>query len=309
MSESHLRTAGPSYAKPVFLLSLAFICPALLFISRPVSYVSLLLATAVTAICLALAWVAWKTSSDVSTYLNPIPGTDAKPGKARTHINPRILNIPIVFTLLSSPLLFAGDLSHYRNFQFGMNLSHVANLVDLEPSQATLIHQRPARIQELAWHPFIYRTSDDADPVNEGVFSFYNDQLFRMVINYDRYKVEGMTVADMIQSISAVYGVAETPNVEIPFHSDYAESAPVLARWENPEYSCNLIRTGNQYSFVLVLVSKRLDALAQPAIAEAGRLDAQEAPQKAIDLQKQHDETVRLAMEQTRATNKPKFRP
>ena len=313
MPKYHLRTASPRFTASGSLLSLAFIVgPALLVISRPIGYASALLATAIASICLTLAWVTWKRSSDVSNGKNAILRIHPKPRNTIMWKNPCVLNLPIVCALLSSPLLFAGDLSRYRDFQFGTNLARVAKLADLQPSEAMLIHARPAKIQELGWHPyFVERSSGEADPVMEGLFTFYNDQLFRMVITYDRYKIEGMTVEDMVQSISAVYGVAAAtpPNSEVPFHSNYAESAPVLARWENPEYSCSLIRTRNQFSFALVLVSKRLDTLAQTAIAESARLDAQEAPQRAIDLQNKREENVRLAMEQVRSVNKPKFRP
>jgi hypothetical protein len=34
---------------------------------------------------------------------------------------------------------------------------------------------------------------------------FHNGELFRIVVTYDRYKVEGMTASDMIQAISMTY--------------------------------------------------------------------------------------------------------
>jgi hypothetical protein len=208
------------------------------------------------------------------------------------------------------PRSFSEVISLYGDFKLGTSVCRVTKLADLQPSAATLIHQRPAKIQELEWRPyFIQRPNSNADAVAEGLFTFYNDQLFRMVITYDRYQVEGLRVDDIVQSIAAVYGAATTPNVEIPFHSNYGESAPVLAQWDSPEYSCSLVRTGNQFSFALVLVSKRLDALAQAAISESARLDVLDAPQRAIDLQKTQAESVRLAMEQLRSVNKPKFRP
>ncbi len=55
--------------------------------------------------------------------------------------------------VLSTPLIYAQDLSRYREFQFGMNLLAVAKQSDVKPSDAKVIHQRPAMIQELEWRP------------------------------------------------------------------------------------------------------------------------------------------------------------
>ncbi len=47
----------------------------------------------------------------------------------------------------------------------------------------------------------------------------------------------------------------------------------VIARWEDADYSCNLVRTGDQSSFVLVLYSKRVSARLSLAGVEALGLD------------------------------------
>jgi len=129
------------------------------------------------------------------------------------------------------------------------------------------------------------------------------------VVTYDRYKVEGMMAEDMIAGISAIYGTATTPTVEIAYHSIYGETAAVVARWEDPEYSYNLVRTGDHSSFALILYSKRLNVLADAASLEAVRLDAQEAPQRELDKQKKLDDDEHLVLEKARSLNKPNFRP
>jgi hypothetical protein len=83
----------------------------------------------------------------------------------------------------------------------------------------------------------------------------------------------------------------------------------VLARWEDADYSYNLIRTGDRSSFALVLYSKRLDALAQAAAVEAARLDAQEAPQRELEKQKKQASDDSVLLEKARSANKPNFRP
>ena len=226
-------------------------------------------------------------------------------------ITARVPMIGILSAILGTSLLCAGDFSNYRGFQFGMNLSVAAKQAGVKPSDARLVHQRPALIQELEWQPRtpFQAVSMKADPVQEGLLRFYNGELFQIVITYDRYKVEGMTAEDMVEAISLTYGAAARPTAEIAYYSNYGEVAPVLARWEDSQYSYNLVRTGDRSSFAMVLHWKRLEALAQAAIAEAARLDAVEAPQRAIDLEKKQEAEGRLVLDKARSANMPNFRP
>lgn len=226
-----------------------------------------------------------------------------------SHFRPSYLFPALAFvcvTVLGTSVLSAGDLANYREFQFGMSLSVAAKQAGVNPNEAKVVHQRPALIQEMEWQP---RALVLADPIKDGLLSFYNGELFRIVIAYDRYKVEGMTPEDMTEAISATYGVAVRPKAEIAFHSNYGEMANVIARWENPEYSYNLVRTGDRSSFALVLYSKRLSAAAEKSIVEAVRLEAQEAPQRAADLQKKKDQESRVLLDNARSVNRPNFRP
>jgi hypothetical protein len=210
-----------------------------------------------------------------------------------------------VFTL---PLLGV-DLSSYRDFQLGMTLNAVEKQAETKTSEAKTIHQRPAVIQDLEWRPRGFPAPTELDPLKDVLLSFYNGQLFRIVANYDRYRTEGMTVDDLIDAISATYGLAAKPTAEILFPSSYSEKVKVIARWEDSEYSLNLVPCPYQPSFALILFSKKLDALAQTATVEAIRLDAQEAPQReAEQVRKQADE-VSAKQEKARMVNKPSFRP
>jgi hypothetical protein len=58
----------------------------------------------------------------------------------------------------------------------------------------------------------------------------------------------------------------------------------------------------------VIAVSKRQDALARTATAEAIRLDAVEAPQREIQRQNLEDEKNRESLEKARQVNKSKFR-
>ena len=99
----------------------------------------------------------------------------------------RSLVISIVLAALSMPLIYAQDLSSYRGFRLGMNLLAVAKQADVKPSEAKVIYQRPAVIQELEWRPqSSYSSSAQGDPVEEVLFSFYNGELYRIVVIYDQ---------------------------------------------------------------------------------------------------------------------------
>jgi hypothetical protein len=211
-----------------------------------------------------------------------------------------------------APLTYTQDLSKYREFQFGMNLLAVAKQADVKSTEARVVHQRPALIQELEWRPQrSLSTSPEGDTVKEVLFSFYNGELFRIMVNYDQYKTEGLTNEDMVEAISSRYGVATRPAAKIILFSSfhvYNDSEKVIARWEDSQYSLNLFRSSYQPTFGLLVFSKRLDARAVAAIAEAIRLDDQEAPQREIQRQKKQDEENRAAQEKARPANKASFR-
>ena len=217
----------------------------------------------------------------------------------------------ILCCILSAPALYSKDLSHYRGLQFGMNTADASKMAGTPPAEAKLIHRRPALIQEIEWQPGQYLRADAAstDPVKQGLLCFVNGELCRIIVTYDRYKIEGMTVDDMVEGISATYGPASKPTAEIAFHSNYAEKAKVLARWEDSDYAYDLVRTGDQSSFAMVLYAKRLDVVAQKAIVDAARLDVQEAPQRELEKQKDEAEAKRLIRDRARSLNKPNFRP
>ena len=223
----------------------------------------------------------------------------------------RILAISLSWAVLATPVLSAGDFSRYRSFRLGTDLATIAGQARMDPSQAKVVHRRPALIQELKWRPQPLGPSIQAEAVSEVVFSFYNGELYRLVVNYDRYKTEGLTAEDLIAAISATYGSATKGAAEIVLPSIYGddETLEILARWEDAEYSFNLVRFSYQPNFTLVAVSKRLDVLARAAVIEAVRLDVQEAPQKEIALQNRQAEENRVHQEKARLANKPGFRP
>jgi hypothetical protein len=220
--------------------------------------------------------------------------------------------------LLLSPT-YSQDLSRYREFQLGTSLPTVAEQIRLKPSEAKAIHERPAVIQELEWHPTSTDSSRRGDSVGNIHFRFYNGKLYRLVVTYDREQTEGITAEDFVEAVSAKYGTVNRPIAEIILSKTYLfddgekmyidRSVKVIARWEDAQYSFNLIQVSSESTFGLVVYSKRLDDLARGAIVESLRLDKQEAPQREINSRKKKDEANRAKQEKARGVNKPPFRP
>jgi hypothetical protein len=180
-----------------------------------------------------------------------------------------------------SAATLTGDLSRYRNFQLGTDLATVAKEAGVDPSQAKVIHRRPALIQELQWRPQALGSTPKTESAQEVVFGFYDGKLFRIAIDYDHYATEGLTADDFIEAISVAYGIAEKPNAPASsVQGPYGDQEEVIARWQDSQYCLDLMRSSYGPRFRLVGILKRLQAPAQTAIAEAKRLDDQEAPQR-----------------------------
>lgn len=211
---------------------------------------------------------------------------------------------------LGTPAARAGDFSTYREFRFGTKLETVAKNAGWNPGTIRTTQQRPALIQEADWLPRPERPGGaQSEAVREAALAFYNGELYRIVVTYDRYKIEGLSLDDMIEEISRAYGVATRPGGEIPYVSNYGKTAALLARWETAEYANDLVRTGDGGSYSLVLYSKQINALAQAAMNEAARLELEEAPQRELDRLKQREQEAKAALDKARAANKPNFRP
>jgi hypothetical protein len=215
--------------------------------------------------------------------------------------------------------LYGQDLSRYRQYALASSVASVVGVSGARESDRTLRHERPARIEEIAWRvPYRPATGEPTDPVRDVLFSFYDDQLYRVAVTYDRDRMEGLTNDDVIESVSAVYGVPLLRYAK-PVHraaardmvTDTADPADisVVAQWEDAASLLTLTRSTYWPEFQLVLVSKPLSAQARDAITEARRLDAQEAPQRELEQRKQAEADAREAGRKARVENKPAFRP
>src|SRR3984893_7890456 len=219
-------------------------------------------------------------------------------------------NVVVSFALVlfSATLIYGQDLSKYRNFSFGMSVASVSKQADREIANPEVIHQRPALIEESTWYPpQPFGSSRPAEPVEKVLFSFYNGELYRMLVTYDSSAIKGMTDEDMIRAVSAKYGVASQPvaTINFPTNPSYRATEKVIARWEDSQYSFNLFRSSASDTFAIVMFDKQKDAQAGVSIAESVQMEKQEAPQReAARVQKEND-----ALEAERQKNIKTLRP
>jgi len=219
--------------------------------------------------------------------------------------------------------LDAQDLSRYRRFELGADVAAVSALTGVAASEATIVHQRPVLLQDLAWRPSRWTLGsnlDSTDPVEQVLFSFYNDHLFRIAVDYGHDRTEGMTEADMIEAISAIYGPSVKPNVKpsvpptrgsvrLPSQTDIESGSPV-ARWGDVEHGVVLYRISSyREAFRLIVKDLAVADLAKNSTSEALRLDEREAPQREIERQKKAQDDARTAAETARSVNKGLFTP
>jgi hypothetical protein len=233
----------------------------------------------------------------------------------------RIVTISIAWAVMSTPWTFAQDLSKYREYQLGMSPVAVAQHADIAP-ETRVIHHRPELIEELTWTaaPLSISSTQAGDSARRMLFSFYNGQLFRIVVYYAWDRTEGMTVEDVVGALSVTYGPATLPATDsgAAVSWGYAssdriiarwESDRIVARWEDAQHSLNVVRPSLVSTFGLVMFSKPLDALARAASAEAMRLDDVDAPTRAVERQTKQEDDDHARRETARRANRATFRP
>jgi hypothetical protein len=217
-----------------------------------------------------------------------------------------ILCISALF--LTASLLQGQELSKYRGFSLGTSLATVLKHTGQKLADVNVTHGGPPLFQEVTWWPpNIPGTLYQSDSVEQILFSFYNGELYKISVTYDHTSTEGLTAADMVKSISAKYGPATSVESEIDpiMNALYNMKQKSAAMWEDSQYSFNLVRSSFTNRFELVIYSKRVNAEAEVAIAEAVKLDEQDGPKR--EAQRQRKEADNL--EAARQKNQKTFRP
>ena len=225
----------------------------------------------------------------------------------------RAVTIASVAFVVGAHPLVAQDLSRYRAYALESSVASVVAASGARPSDIRTAHARPARIQELEWRaPYVRSGLELADPVSEVQFSFCDDQLYQIVVTYDKDRTDGLTTEDVIESFSATYGLpllltTRTPRGASPTNAP--ADAVIVARWEDAATIVTLTRGTYTPQYQVTLISKTLNARAHAAVEEALRLDRQEAPQRELDRQTKEVADAGVASQKARVVNKPAFRP
>jgi hypothetical protein len=210
--------------------------------------------------------------------------------------------------LLASPILRAQDFSKYRGFSLGASMATVLKQTEKKPADAKVIYARPTLIQELTWWPpAVPGVSYRADSAEQMLFSFCDGELYKISVTYETNSTQGLTSADMVKSISAKYGPATVLDLAPDSLSGagFSNSDKTVASWEDSQYFFQLVRSPFTNRFGLILLSKRVNAQADLAIADAVTLEKLEKPQRDADLKKKEADDL----EAERLKNQKTFRP
>ena len=223
-------------------------------------------------------------------------------------MNRRLLALSACLVALSAPLVSAQDRSRYRDYQIGDDPRTISEQSGTALPIARIIPHEPVMLQEMEWRPQYFRgAAQQADAVARVTFGFYDDQLFRIVVDYDRLRTEGMTEADMVVAFSQTYGPPSRRVVPSRAIVERAgqEADLLVASWEDAEYSVTLLRMPDSSAFRLIVASTRLRALAEAAGAVGVLLDLHEAPTaRSDDVEDGHS-----VQEKSRLANKAAFKP
>jgi len=211
--------------------------------------------------------------------------------------------------VLSSQFAAAQDLSRYRVYALDSSLDSVLTASGARAADMKTLHERPAKIQELEWRASYVRSgTEQADPVRGLIFSFCDDALYQVLVNYDTDRTSGLTNSDIVDSLTATYG----PPVLRSSRNRPLDATPdsvVLAQWDSAGSSLTLLRGVYSPEFQLILTAKALSTRARGAIREAARLDTAEAPRRELEQRKKEAAEATAARDKLRATNKAAFRP
>lgn len=209
-------------------------------------------------------------------------------------------------------LIAASDLGTYRGFTLGSATSDVMKMAGAGERDLKTTHERPALLQELTWRPPYLSGLDDAgDSVTAVVFSFVDNQLFRIAIDYDKSRTEGLTTNDLIAAFTAKYGPPSAGRLPTPSGSgfDSIDAPTVVASWRNADTTVILERFAYSRRFATIIASTRLQTLARKSQATAVAMDAREAPAREAAEVKARADAERAAADKTRTANKATFEP
>lgn len=214
---------------------------------------------------------------------------------------------------LATGVASAAGLDTYREFTLGMSPAEVVVRTAAAERDIRTLHTQPALLQTLSWRaPFVVgRVAADRESVRGIVFSFVDGRLFRIAVEYDRAVTQGLTGADMIASLTAVYGdpVSGLRRVVRRPRYDVVDAPVVLAQWGQADAVVTLQQMAYSGNFSLNVTSMPLELQAQRAEAAAATAAGRDAPAREAARLKDRAEAAKAAAERLRNANKADFRP
>jgi hypothetical protein len=199
----------------------------------------------------------------------------------------------------------AADLTRYRGHVLESSVAEVVAVSEARASEVTTVHERPSRIQQLEWRtPYASVGATEVDPVKGITFAFLDGQLYQLTVIYDRARTVGLTTADLVAGVAAVYG-EQAPRSSKPHGaSGGVADGVVIGTWLDARASAVLVR-GPYDELQLIIRSTELEPRAIKAIAAARTQDAVDEPARRQDA----EAAVAAEAVAERARNKSRFRP
>lgn len=222
-----------------------------------------------------------------------------------------LLLFPLLLAVLSGSTAAAAGLDRYREFVIGASTADILAGTRATPRDLRTLHTRPSLLQELSWRPARSGPGDANASISAVHFSFLDDRLFRIVVDYSRSGTEGLSHADMTAALAAVYGPV-SPLPAQPRRRDTHDNLDAvlpIAAWREGDASVTLHTSEYSGTFGLVVTSVSRDDLARKAQAAAVVMDNREAPALEAARVKAAAAAEKAADAETRTTNKAKFLP
>jgi hypothetical protein len=234
----------------------------------------------------------------------------------RRHVMTTLCRVALIVALGASMPALAQEQGQYREFQLGASVAAISALTDTRVADVTLLHERPALMQELKWITSSFGTAGRSPSRGKGVqqvtFSFYENQLYRMMVDYERSQTKGMTDRDMIDAIATMYGPPSSSKISdeaTDARGNESVASRLVARWNGPGYAVAVSRWAYGGAWRLVVEATPLAALARTADVQAALLDVQEGPQREAERSRRAQQGKNDSEAAAREANKATFQP
>jgi hypothetical protein len=210
--------------------------------------------------------------------------------------------------VLGVTLLGAQARPHYRAYRMGDDILVISRQLGIPIRTAA---RAAGTVRELRWRAdYVLRGTEAADPVERLIFSFHDDQLFRIVIDYAPTRTDGMRAADVVAAVTKVYG-SPARRIDPPEPVGLQPMRPIdtiVAQWNDDELHVALLQLEGRPAFRLIVASALLQAEARTAGNHETAADLKEWAAGETERTALADQT-NAAREHTRRVNIASFIP